>query len=158
MPGGDRGQQQRRGRAHQPRGDSHCSGTQPQTSQNLGEFTLLDSQGQQAGGTGGAGAVKGSREAPRALHPSANTQGVMMAMPSPPPPSYNPASWAAPAKPEPLSKPAAWHGERVRSFYSTAPLRKFSHEAGMKTCVSSKSEYSMQHGRLFFFFPEDYNL
>lgn len=52
---------------------------------NLGEFTLLDSQGQEAGGTGGAGAVKGSREAPRALNPSANTQGVMMAMPSPPP-------------------------------------------------------------------------
>lgn len=54
---------------------------------NLGEFTLLDSQGQEAGGTGGAGAVKGSREAPRAWHPSANTQGVMMAMPSPPPPA-----------------------------------------------------------------------
>lgn len=64
-------------------------------------------------------------------------------------PGWKPACSSPCAEQEALGKPVPWHGEGVRSFYLTVQLRKFSHEAGMKTCVDSKSKYSIQHGHFF---------
>lgn len=71
-------------------------------------------------------------------------------------PSWKLACSSSCAEQEPLSKPVPWHREGVRSFYLTVQLRKFSHEAGMKTCAYSKSKYSIEHGH--FFPPKDNHL
>lgn len=85
---------------------------------------------------------KGSTEPPAAPCPRPNTaQGLVAMLPLTPPAGTQPA----PAH----SKAVPWHTEGMRSFYLTVQLRKFSHEAGMKTCVYSKSKCSIQHGHFF---------
>lgn len=93
---------------------------------------------------------KTGAESPTTLCLSTDTKRGLMATLLLPSPARNQPGSSSRAEREALSKPVLWHRGGVRSFYLTVQLRKFSHEAGMKTCIYSKSKYSIQHGHFFY--------